>query len=400
MMLIQMIRNFRAAVLIVALAGMIVAGGCQKQAAAPSPQVPEVTVTNVVQEDVPVYSDWVGTTEGFVNALIHPKISGYIVRQVYEDGAYVHTGQLLFQIDPREYQAALDQANGDLAEKKAELKRNQQDLARYTPLLKDQVISRQDFDHVDQATRASAASVQAAEAAVEAARLNVEWTQVISPIDGVAGIAKTQVGDLVSPPTLLTTVSQLDPIKVTFPISEREYLQFAEKIKEHQEHGVGKDEPYLEMVLADGSVYPHRGHFYIANREINVQTGTIKIQGIFPNHDYILRPGLYARIRSATEVLPHALLVPQRAIIETQGQYQVAVVNAGNHVSLVTVKPGKNYGELRVIDNGVAPGQQVIVDGVQNVSDGMEVKPRYVAERAPGAPPDGSVGVQASGPQH
>ncbi len=278
-----------------------------------------MTVTDVIQEDVPIYSRWVGTTEGFVDALIHPKVSGYILKQVYQDGDHVRAGQLLFQIDPREYKAALDQALGDVSGKTADLRKNQEDLARYKPLLAAQVISRQDFAHVNQATRASAAAVEAAQAAVESARLNLEWTQVISPIDGVAGIAKAQVGDLVSPSTLLTTVSQLDPIKVTFPISEREYLRFAQKIKEHQEKGVARDEPDLEMILADGSIYPYRGHFYVANRQVNVQTGTIKIEGLFPNHDYILRPGLYAKIRSATGVLPRALLVPDRAILENPG---------------------------------------------------------------------------------
>jgi RND family efflux transporter MFP subunit len=353
----------------------IAIAGCSKPPPAAPPPIPEVKVTGVIRDDVPVYSNWVGTTEGFVNAQIHPKITGYILKQVYQDGDHVRTSQLLFQIDDREYKAAFDQAAGDLAQKLAELKKNQQDLARYKPLLAAQVISRQDYDHVNQTTHASAAEVQAAQAAVETARLNLDWTRVTSPIDGVAGIAKTQVGDLVSPPTLLTTVSQLDPIKVTFPISEREYLHFAQRIKEHQEHGIAKGEPTLEMILADGTVYPHKGNFYIANRQVNVQTGTIKIQGLFPNHDYILRPGLYAKIRSATDVLTNALLIPQRAVLETQGQYQVAVVGTDNRVSLRTVKPGKTYGDLVVIEEGIAPGERVITEGVQKVSDGMEVRP-------------------------
>jgi membrane fusion protein (multidrug efflux system) len=391
----------RTAAAALVLTGVLMGGGCRKSSPPPAVQIPEVTVTNVIEEDVPVYSNWIGTTEGFVNALIHPKVSGYILKQTYEDGDRVRAGQLLFQIDPREYKAALDQAVGDLAQKKAELEKNQEDLARYRPLLADQVISRQDFDHVDQATRASAAAVEAAQAAVEAAKLNLEWTQVVSPIDGIAGIAKTQVGDLVSAATLLTTVSQLDPIKVTFPISEREYLHFAQKIKEHEEKGAAKGEPELEMILADGSVYPHPGHFYVANRQVNIQTGTIKIQGIFPNHDYILRPGLYAKIRAATDVLPNALLVPDRAILETQGQYQVAVVSPGNRVSLIAVKPGKPYGQLRVIDQGMAPGQRVVIDGVQNVSDGMEVKPRFVPEHAsPVADQTSAATVPASASQH
>jgi RND family efflux transporter MFP subunit len=367
-----------AAVAVVA----IVAAGCQKATPMVATPIPEVAVTNVVQRDVPVYSNWVGTTEGFVNAQIHPKVSGYILKQVYQDGDHVRAEQLLFQIDDREYKAALDQALSDLAQKQADLKKNQQDLARYKPLLAEQVISRQDYDHVNQTTHASAA---AAQAAVETAKLNFEWTRVLSPIDGVAGIATTQVGDLVSPTTLLTTVSQLDPIKVTFPISEREYLHFAARIKEHQEKGVAKGEPTLEMILADGTIYPQPGHFYVANREVNVQTGTIKIQGVFPNHDYILRPGLYAKIRAATDVLPNALLVPEGAILQTQGQYQVAVVGADNRVSLRTVKPGKSYDDLQVIEEGVAPGERVIIEGIQKVSDGMEVKSRVVPVKAKSA---------------
>jgi RND family efflux transporter MFP subunit len=337
---------------------------------------------------VPVYSKWVGTTEGFVNAQIHPRVSGYILKQVYQEGDHVGAGQLLFQIDDRDYKAALDQALGDLAQRQADNKKNQQDLARYKPLLADQVISRQDFDHVNQSSHASAAAVQAAQAQVETARLNYGWTKVVSPIDGIAGFAKAQVGDLVSPTTLLTTVSQLDPIKVTFPISEREYLHFATRIKEHQEKGVAKGEPTLEMILADGTIYPHQGHFYIANREVNVQTGTIKIEGVFPNHDYILRPGLYAKIRSATDVERKALLVPQPAILETQGQYQVAVVGADNRVSLRTVKPGKTDGDLRIIEQGISAGDRVVTEGVQKVTDGMEVKPRLLPGQAPAARAD------------
>ncbi len=353
--------------------------------------VPEVVVTEVVQRNVPVYSDWVGTTEGFVNADIYPKISGYLLKQNYRDGDKVHTGQLLFQIDDREYKAALDQAIGDLGQKQADYKRNAQDLSRYKPLYDQQVISKQDFDHVDQNTRASKAAVAAAQAAVETAKLNEDWTQVNSPIDGIAGIAKTQVGNLVSPTSLLTTVSQLDPIKVEFPISEREYLHFADKINRHERDGDSKQDPDLEMILADGSTYKYRGRFYVANRQVNIQTGTIKIQGIFPNPENILRPGLYAKIRSATDVRKDALLVPQAAVLETQGQYQVGVVGADNKVTLRMVKTGKQVGDLRIIDEGVSPGERVITEGLQKVSDGMEVNPRVVPpEPAPAVSPASS----------
>jgi RND family efflux transporter MFP subunit len=369
------------------------AWGCKKAAGPVAAPVPEVVVVDVVQKDVPVYSEWVGTTEGFVNAEIHPKISGYLLKQNYKDGEQVHSGQLLFQIDDREYKAAYDQAIGDLGQKQADYKKNKQDLDKFTPLYQQQVISKQDFDHVTQSTRASAAAVASAQAAVETAKLNLQWTQVNSPIDGIAGIAPTQVGNLVSPTSVLTMVSQVDPIKVEFPISEREYLHFADRISQHEKYGDRKSDPDLEMILADGSTYKYRGRFYVANRQVNVQTGTIKIQGLFPNPDALLRPGLYAKIRSATDVRKGALLVPQAAVLETQGQYQVAVVGADNKVTLRTVKTGKKVGDdLRIVDEGVSPGERVITEGLQKVSDGSEVKPRQ-------APPEPSPATSGSSSQ-
>lgn len=376
-----------AAALLAAFA--LAAVGCKKAVPTIAPPIPQVVVTNVIQRDVPVYSEWVGTTEGFVNAQIFPKVAGYLLKQNYQDGQAVKTGQLLFQIDPREYQAAFDQALGDLAEKRAEDKQRQQDLSRYKPLFAAQVISREQFDHVNQAARASAAAVEAAEAAVEAARLNLQWTQVTSPINGIAGIAKAQVGDLVGTTTLLTTVSQLDPIKVTFPISEQEYLHFAERIREHVVEGqMPPDSPQLQMILADGSTYKYPGHFYAANRQVKVETGTIKVQGLFPNPELILRPGLYAKIRTSADTLHGALLVPQSALLETQGQYQVAVVGADNRVKIAPVTIGKLSGGLRIIESGVTPGEHVIVEGLQKVSDGMEVALKLVPPKPPvaGAP--------------
>jgi RND family efflux transporter MFP subunit len=358
-----------------AMALTLAAMACKKAAPVSAPPTPEVVVTQVIQKDVPLYSEWVGTTVGFVNADIYPKISGYLLKQNYKDGDAVRVGQLLFEIDPRQYQAALDQALGNLAQAQAQLKQNQLNLARYTVLYKQAVISRQDFDNQTQTTRATAAQVRADQAAVETAKLNLEWTKVAAPINGIAGIAKAQVGDLVSPTTLLTSLSQLDPIKVSFPISEREYLHFATRIKQHEEEGKAKGEPDLQMILANGRTYKYPGHFYVANRQVNVQTGTILIQGIFPNPEYILRPGLYAKIRTAADIKHGALLVPQSAVLETQGQYQVAVVGADNRVSLRTVKIGKQVGSLRIIEDGVKPGERVITEGVQRVSDGMEVKP-------------------------
>jgi RND family efflux transporter MFP subunit len=368
----------------------IAASGCRKAAAVAPPPIPEVEVTDVIKQDVALYSDWVGTTEGFVNAEIHPKITGYLLKQNYKDGDHVHAGQLLFQIDDREYRAALDQALADLGQKEADYKKNQQDLARYLPLYNQQVISKQDFDHVNQNTRASAAAAQSAQAAVETAKLNEQWTQVNSPIEGIAAIATTQVGNLVNPSSLLTTVSQLDPIKVTFPISEREYLHFASRIRLHQEKGDSPNTPVLQMVLANGQTYKYPGHFYVANRQINASTGTITIQGVFPNPEDLLRPGMYAKIRSATDVRKDTLLVPQGAVLETQGQYQVAVVGADNKVSMRMVKTGQQVGDLRIIETGLAPGDRVITEGLQKVSDGVEVRPVPAAPAAGASPTGGA----------
>jgi RND family efflux transporter MFP subunit len=377
------------------------ASGCKRTASVAPPSVPEVVVTDVIKRDVPIFSDWVGTTEGFVNAEIHPKITGYLLKQNYKDGAHVRSGEMLFQIDDREYRAALDQALGDLAQKEADYKKNQQDLARYAPLYQQQVISRQDYDHVNQSTRSSAAAAQSAQAAVETAKLNLQWTQVTSPIEGVAAIATAQVGDLVTPTTLLTTVSRVDPIKVTFPISEREYLHFADRIRRHQEQtSPSPNEPVLTMILADGNAYKFTGRFYDVNRQINEQTGTITIQGVFPNPEDILRPGMYAKIHVATDLRKDTLLVPQGAVLETQGQYQVAVVGADNKVSMRMVKTGKQVGDLRIIEEGLASGDRIIIEGLQKVSDGMEVIPRLVPAEAATAAPASASDLPASPAPH
>jgi RND family efflux transporter MFP subunit len=363
----------------------IVLASC-KNAAAPvtpaGPPIPTVTVATVVQQDVPIHEESVGTTVGFVNANILPKVSGYLLRQDYQDGSHVRAGQLLFEIDPRQYQAALDQALGNLARAKAQLTQNQLDLARYTELYKAAVIPKQAFDNSTQTTRASAAQVQADEAAVESAKLNLQWTKVYSPIDGVAGIAQAQVGDLVGTSTLLTTVSQVDPIKVSFPVSEKLYLQFAGPINAAAS-GKPTHPPQLELILDNGSVYSYPGRVYAVNRQVDVQTGTIMMQATFPNPENILRPGMYAKVRAQTDVQHNALLVPQTAVSSIQGQYEVGVVGADNKVRLRSVSPGMKAGSLWVIDDGLKPGERVIADGVMKVREGMEVKPVLATEQAP-----------------
>jgi membrane fusion protein (multidrug efflux system) len=351
---------------------ILVAIGCTPSAP-PSPPPPAVLVTDVIRKDVPVSTEWVGTTVGFVNAKVVPRVQGYLLKQDYEDGANVKAGELLFEIDDRPYKASLDQALGDLATQRANLKKSQQDVARYTPLAAQGAVSKQELDNAVQAARAGEAQVQAADAAVTNARLNLDWTKVYSPIDGIAGIAPVQVGDLVTPSTVLTSVSQLDPMKVTFPITEREYLRFAGKIKAHQERGPAADEPDLQLVLADASAYPHRGRFYVANREIDRQTGTILVQALFPNPDGMLRPGLYAKVRAATETVRGALLVPERSVQEIQGTYQVAVVGSDDMIAMRTVKTGPQVDGLWIVDGGLKPGERVVTQGVQKVRDGIVV---------------------------
>ena len=354
------------------LASMLIGFGC-KQNAPPAPPPPTVLVTQVIQKDVPLGAEWVGTTVGFVNAKVMPRVQGYLLTQIYEDGANVKAGQLLFEIDDRPYKASLDQALGDLAMQRANLKKHQQDVARYTPLAAQGAISKQELDDATQAARAGEAQVQAAEAAVANARLNLDWTKIYSPIDGIAGIAPVQVGDLVSPATVLTTISQVDPMKVTFAITEREYLRFADKIKEHGEKGRAEDEPDLELFLADGSAYPRRGRFHVANREIDRETGTILVQAVFPNPDGMLRPGLYAKVRAATETARGALLVPERAVQEIQGTYQVAVVGPDDRIALRTVRTGQQINGLWIVNEGLQAGERVVTQGLQKVKDGIVV---------------------------
>ena len=380
---------------ILSASSFLLSTACQRPSSGVQPATP-VFVTEVVQKDVPIYSTWVGTTVGFVNAQIRPQVQGFLVKQNYKDGDFVTTGQLLFQIDDREYKAALDHALGNLAQSEALLKKNQLDVARYTPLQASGAVSKEELDDAVQATRGSEAQVQAAKAAVESARLNLEWTKVESPIDGIAEIATVQVGDLVNTSTLLTTVSQVDPIKVTFPISEREYLWAAERVKEHAETGRGKDEPDLEMILADGTVYNHPGRFYVTNRQVDIQTGTIQVQGVFPNPGNLLRPGLYAEVRAATQIRRGALLVPQRAVQQTQGQYQVAVVGPDDKVFLRKVKPGDQVESLWILDEGVQRGERVVTGGLQKVRDGMEVKPQVAPPSNPGPSATGT----DEGPPH
>lgn len=371
---------------------VFVCAGCErgKQVAAPPPP-PEVLVVEVAQQDVPIYFEWLGTTDGYVNAQIRPRVQGYLQSQHYREGSFVQAGDPMFTIDPREYQAALEQAQGALGQAEANLGKTQLDVARFTPLAKEGAISQQELDNAVQANQANKASVEAARAAVDNAKLNLGWTQVTAPISGIAGISVAQIGDLVTPSTVLTTISQVDPIKVYYPISEQEYLHFARRIHEI-DAGRGGERPPLELILADGSIYPERGKFTFADRQVNLQTGTITMQALFPNPGNILRPGQYAKVRVAPDLQKGALLVPQRAVQELQGMYQVAVVGPDNVVQIRTVKPGERVGSLWIINEGLKLGELVVVEGLQKMRNGLTVNPKPV----PAEPETKSVSAAAA----
>ena len=347
----------------------------------PPPPPPDVVVAEVIQKDVPVFQEWVGTTEGNITAQIRARVQGYLQKRTYEEGSFVRTGDLMFVIDPRPYETALDQAKGDLGRAEAAMTKAQQDVTRYTPLAAQNAISQQELDNAVQASRAAKAAADSVRAALERARLNLDWTLVKSPIDGIAGIAVAQVGDLVTENTLLTSVSQVDPIKVSVPISEQDYLRFASRITGPKPtDGQGR----LELILSDGSVYPERGKVSVANREVDVKTGTMMIVSLFPNPRNLLRPGQYAKVRATTETSKDALLVPERAVQDLQGTRQVAVVGADNKVSMRAVQTGPSMGNLIVIKAGLKPGERVIVEGLQKVREGVTVNPKP-AEPAPTA---------------
>jgi len=356
--------------------------GC-KEEAPPPPPPPQVTVTDVVQKDVPVYGEWVGTTEGKINAQIRARVQGYLQSQEYTEGSVVQQDQLLFTIDPRPYESALADAKGELGQATAALTKAQQDVTRYRPLAKQGAVSQRELDDAVQAEISGRARVDSARAKVEQAELNLAWTRVTSPIAGLAGISVAQIGDLIASNTVLTTVSQLDPIKVHFPMSEQQYLQFTREAAESStpvERGASLP---LDLYLADGGKYAHAGRFALADRQVDPTTGTITIVSYFPNPGNILRPGQFAKVRAAIAMSKGALVVPQRAVLDQQGQFQVGVVGPDNKVELRLVEVGTRTEGEWVVRKGLKPGERVIVEGLQKVRAGVvvEAKP-YVAPAA------------------
>jgi membrane fusion protein, multidrug efflux system len=343
--------------------------GCSSKQENPAPPPPGVTVTPVVQKDVEVHQEWVGTTLGNVDADIRPKVEGFLLAQLYSEGSFVNKGQPMFQLDQRQAQAAVQQAQGKLERARAALAQAQIDVKRYTPLVAQKAVSQAELDKALSMERAASADVDAGQAALDNANLNLGWTTVTSPISGIAGISKVGIGDLMTPTTVMTTISGLNPIYVDFSIAEQDYMRFArEKLGE----SAGRS---LQLILGDGTIFPQNGRALLVNREVDAQTGTIRVRAEFPNPGNVLRPGQYARIRAVTQVRKGALLVPQQAVSELQGVYQVGVVGADNNVTIKTVKLGPQIGDEWVVESGLQAGDSVVVEGLQRVKNGMTVAP-------------------------
>jgi RND family efflux transporter MFP subunit len=444
---------------------VLLSSGCRETPNPTAAAPVAVTVTPVIQQDVPIYREWIGTTVGYVTAQIRPRVSGYLLSQEYREGLPVKAGDLLFRIDPRPYQNSLDQANGKLAQSeaqraqarsqlaqnlseveqaKAQVRQAESDLAkaaanqvktqleveRYTPLLARGAISQQLLDNTVQNNLANEATVQAERASLDKARANVEraqagvdkahadvgaaeaaivqaragrdeaqlnlgWTKVLSPIDGIAGIKKADIGDLVSSATILTTVALIDPIYVQFNLTEQQYLRWREA-----EGKIQGNRLRIELILADGRVFTQTGTAEILGLVVDPTTGTIPVRASFPNPRNVLRPGQYARVRVAVYVSKGALLVPQRAVRDTQGLLQVGVVGPGDTVSLRSIQAGERVGPLWIVERGLEPGERVIVEGLEKVKAGEKVAPTTEPARAGAAqggapsapPPDASAG--------
>jgi len=439
-------------VIVVAAIGVVLGFARSGKPATAAPPVLEVGVIPVEQKNVPIYSEWIGTTEGMVNAELKAQVTGYLLRQDYKEGSFVKKGQLLFEIDPRPFQAAFDQANGQVAQYQGQLEqassqitqaeaqlaqsksqllqaqarlaqaqanqvKTELDVKKYQPLAEQKAVTQQDLDNALQANTVSKAQVDAEKAGVEAARaqmahanaeistatagvatakgqlenarataqtaaLNVSFTRIVSPIDGIAGQAQAQVGDLVSTTSNpLTTVSTLDPIKVYFTLSEQDYLRYTKPFLSSAEQSGSLEQLELELILSDGSTYPQKGRFYFADRQVDPKTGSIRMAGIFPNPNNGLRPGQFGKVRAVTSLQEDALMVPQRAVSELQGTYQVAVVGPDNAVNFRTVKVGERSGAMWVITDGLKAGETIVAEGTMKVRPGMQVKPKpFVAK--------------------
>jgi len=356
--------------------------GCKRKPRGAAQAAPTVEVTTVTQADVPIYHEWIGVLDGLVNAHIRAQVPGYLLSQKYREGDPIKKGDLLFEIDPRPFQAALDQAKGQFAQAEAKLGKTELDVKRYAPLVKNKAISQEEYDDAVQANLEAKAAVLSVKAQVEQAQLNLEFTKITSPIDGIASIANGQIGDLVGPSTGdLTTVSTVDPIKVYYNVTERAYLNFTRLFLTESDRYERMRQLEIELILADGSTYPLKGKIYAADRQISLTTGALRVAALFPNPNNALRPGEFARVRVKFDLATKSLLVPQRAVTELQGSYQVAIVDAENKVHIQPVRVGERSGPLWIIQEGLQPGQRVVIEGLQKIREGTVVN-------ATNAPPE------------
>jgi RND family efflux transporter MFP subunit len=367
-------RPMRAWLMVAASAFLLCLAGCKQKPKASVLPPPMVEVTTVTQADVPIYHEWIGVLDGLVNAQIRAQVTGYLLAQNNREGEPIKKGDLLFEIDPRPFQAILDQAKGLLAQAEARLGKTELDVKRYGPLVKDKAISQEEFDDAVQANLEARAAVASAQAQVGQAALNLEFTKITSPIDGIASIAIAQIGNLVGPASgELTTVSTIDPIKVYFNVTEQAYINFTKLFSTEADRYERLKQFEIDLILTDGSVYSRKGRIVAVDREIGATTGALRLEAHFPNPNLALRPGQFARIRLKFDTKHDALLVPQRAVSELQGSYQVAVVDADNKVHIQPVRVGERSGNLWIIEEGLQPGQRVVVEGIQKVREGVSV---------------------------
>ena len=371
--------HFDFATIVAGMFLLLVGIGCEEKEKAPPPSPPEVEVTDVVQRDVPIYQEWVAQLNGQVNADITPKVLGYMIKRDYSEGFFVHKGQLLYEIDPRPFLASLDQARATVAVAVAQQTEAENNVTRDRPLAAQSAIPQKQLDTDISNLAATTAQVNAAKASMVQAELNLSWTKVLSPIDGVAGISNSNVGDLVGTTTKMTTVSQVNPIRAYFNISESDYLGKAQMISRlvRGDKAQGKPLP-IEFIQTNGTVFPAQGKIVLVNREVASQTGTIQLAAEFPNKDGILRPGGFGNVRIETGVLEHALLVPQAAVIEVQSMYQLVIVTPENKAIFRPVKVGERVGQDWIITDGLKPGEKVIVQGFMKVRQGIPLAPSHM----------------------
>jgi RND family efflux transporter MFP subunit len=382
-------RLHRSVVMLTLLAGALLLAGCEKNEEKPKPSPPEVGVVEPLQQNVPTYDEWVAQLNGPVNAEITPKVQGYLLRQAYQNGYFVKKGQLLFELDPRQYQAAVDQAKADVAEAEANLARTQADVARDTPLAAQSAIPQKQLDNDIAYEKSWESSVKAKKAALDNAELNLAWTKVYSPIDGIVGVANSQVGDLVGTATKMATISQVNPIWAYFNISESHFLSIAPLVSsvimgKIPIEKAGKTP--VQYIQSNNEPYPAMGRFIYVNRQVGTQTGTIQMAAEFPNPDAILRPGGFGRVRFQTGVSQNALLVPQAAVMEVQTNYQLIVVTPDNKAVFRPVKMGEREGTNWIVTEGLKPGEKVVVDGLLKVQQFAAAAPELAKEGIPVVP--------------